>query len=70
MKNFQFYNPVRILFVKGQIAALTAQIPAGAKGLVTYGGGSIKQNGGYDPGKEAPAGWRTGEFAGAKARPK
>ncbi|SET53519.1 iron-containing alcohol dehydrogenase [Hymenobacter actinosclerus] len=69
MKNFQFYNPVRILFGKGQIAALTARIPAGAKVLITYGGGSIKQNGVYDQVKAALAGFETVEFGGIEANP-
>ncbi|MHC5594889.1 MAG: hypothetical protein ACYTXC_02780 [Nostoc sp.] len=48
MKNFVFYNPVKILFGKGQIANIAAEIPADAKILITYGGGSIKTNGVYE----------------------
>jgi len=48
MENFVFYNPVKILFGKGQIAKIAAKIPADAKILITYGGGSIKTNGVYN----------------------
>ncbi len=44
MQNFAFYNPVKILFGKGQIANIAKEIPAGAKILVVYGNGSIKSN--------------------------
>ncbi|TAF00516.1 MAG: NADH-dependent alcohol dehydrogenase, partial [Runella slithyformis] len=47
MNNFQYHNPVRILFGKGQIAQLPTQIPATAKIMLTYGGGSIFKNGVY-----------------------
>jgi NADP-dependent alcohol dehydrogenase len=39
MNNFTFYNPVKIIFGKGQIAQLSKQIPANARILLTYGGG-------------------------------
>ncbi|MFM6278445.1 MAG: NADH-dependent alcohol dehydrogenase, partial [Dolichospermum sp.] len=42
MENFVFYNPVKILFGKGQIANIGTEIPPEAKILITYGGGSIK----------------------------
>lgn len=48
MNNFDFYNPVNILFGKGKIAEISKHIPANSKILVTYGGGSIKRNGVYD----------------------
>ncbi|AIZ63552.1 aldehyde reductase [Hymenobacter sp. DG25B] len=69
MKNFQFYNPVRILFGKGQIASVAQQVPAGAKVLITYGGGSIKQNGVYEQVTAALQGFDTVEFGGIEANP-
>ena len=45
MNNFTFYNPTRIHFGKGQIATIASEIPADARVLITYGGGSIKKNG-------------------------
>ncbi len=51
--NFEFQNPVKIIFGKGQIAAINKEIPAGARVLMTYGGGSIFKNGVYDQVKAA-----------------
>lgn len=70
MQNFSYYNPTRILFGKGQIAAIAAQIPKGSKVLVTYGGGSIKQNGVYDQVKAALAGFEWHEFGGIEPNPR
>ena len=53
MNNFQFYNPVKIIFGKGQIATLAHQVPKDARILLTYGGGSIFKNGVYDQVKAA-----------------
>lgn len=47
MNNFDFYNPVKILFGKGKTEAIAQEIPANAKVMITFGGGSIKQNGVY-----------------------
>ena len=47
--NFTFYNPVKLLFGKGQLKQLATELPNyGKKVLVVYGGGSIKKNGLYD----------------------
>ncbi|MBS1209455.1 MAG: NADH-dependent alcohol dehydrogenase [Proteobacteria bacterium] len=70
MQNFSYYNPTRILFGQGQIAAIAGQIPAGAKVLVTYGGGSIKQNGVYEQVKTALAGYQWLEFGGIEPNPR
>lgn len=69
MENFSFYNPVKILFGKGQIANIAQEIPANAKILITYGGGSIKSNGVYDQVKTALAGRNFLEFGGIEANP-
>lgn len=45
MENFVLYNPVRILFGKGQTANIDGQLPKDARVLVTYGSGSILRNG-------------------------
>ena len=45
MQNFTFFNPTRILFGKGRIADLAREIPAKARVLITYGGGSIVKTG-------------------------
>ena len=49
MRSFQFYNPTRLIFGKGQLEALRTEVPKyGKKVLLVYGGGSIKRNGLYD----------------------
>ena len=48
MLNFTYHNPVKIVFGKGTIAELPNLVPPRSKVLVTYGGGSIKQNGVYE----------------------
>lgn len=49
MNAFSFYNPVKLIFGKGQLEKIKQEIPTyGQKVLVVYGGGSIKKNGLYD----------------------
>lgn len=48
MYNFEYKNPTKILFGKGQIENLSNELPQDAKILLLYGGGSIKKNGVYD----------------------
>ena len=38
MNNFEFCNPVKVVFGKGSIARLSALIPEGSKVLMVYGG--------------------------------
>lgn len=70
MHNFIFQNPVKVIFGKGQIAKLGAEIPANAKILLTYGGGSIFKNGVYNQVKEAVSGFNVIEFGGIEPNPK
>ncbi len=69
MYNFNFYNPVRIEFGKGQIAKLSKLVPQGANVLITYGGGSIKKNGVYDQVIKALEGFNITEFSGIEPNP-
>jgi NADP-dependent alcohol dehydrogenase len=69
MNNFTFYNPVKILFGKGQIAAIKDEIPADARVMITYGGGSIKKNGVYDQVIAALSGYTVLEFEGIEPNP-
>lgn len=43
MNNFDLHTPTRILFGKGAIEKLREQIPAEARVLIIYGGGSVKK---------------------------
>jgi len=69
MLNFEFKNPVKIIFGKGQIVKIAQEIPANAKVLLLYGGGSIRSNGIYDQVISALAGFDVIEFGGIPANP-
>ncbi len=45
MHNFEYYNPTRIAFGEGSIPRLADLVPADARVLVLYGGGSAERNG-------------------------
>ena len=45
MLNFDYANPTRIVFGEGSIARLDELVPADARVLVLYGGGSAERNG-------------------------
>ncbi|MFA6675971.1 MAG: iron-containing alcohol dehydrogenase [Bacteroidales bacterium] len=71
MNNFEFKNPVKLIFGKGQIAKLSEEIARGTKVMMTYGGGSIKRNGVYDQVIDAlkKAECEVIEFGGIEANP-
>lgn len=69
MQNFVFQNPVKILFGKGQIAAIGAEIPAAARILITYGGGSVEKNGTLAQARDALKGRTVLEFGGIEPNP-
>ena len=70
MNNFEFYNPVRVLFGKGQIANIKNQLAGSKKILFTYGGGSIKKNGVYEQVIEALQDFQVYEFSGIEPNPR
>jgi NADP-dependent alcohol dehydrogenase len=67
--NFDFQNPTRILFGEGQVATLAKLVPAGARVLLLYGGGSIRTNGVYDQVGSALARHTVFEFGGIEPNP-
>ncbi len=69
MFNFSYQNPTRIVFGQGQIKELAKLVPANAKILLTYGGGSIKQNGVYQQVMQALEGFEVLEFSGIEPNP-
>ena len=69
MQNFIFSNPTRIAFGEGQIRELRNLLPADARILVTYGGGSIKANGVYAQVAAALEGRTWFEFGGIEPNP-
>jgi NADP-dependent alcohol dehydrogenase len=69
MNNFEFKNPTKIIFGKDTIEKLKGEIPADAKVLILYGGGSIKKNGIYTQVKAALANVDVTEFGEIPANP-
>ena len=69
MKDFEFYNPVRIFFGKDQISNIASLIPSGSNVMLLYGGGSIIKNGVYDKVKEALRNFSLTEFGGIEPNP-
>jgi Uncharacterized oxidoreductases, Fe-dependent alcohol dehydrogenase family len=69
MYNFEYQNPVKVIFGKGEIAKVGKNIPEGSKILITYGGGSIFKNGVYNQVKESIKGFEVLEFGGIEPNP-
>lgn len=69
MYNFEFQNPVKIIFGKGEISKVGNNIPKGSKILLTYGGGSIFKNGVYDQVKASVKDFEVLEFGGIEPNP-
>ncbi len=70
MNNFDFYNPVKILFGEGKIGEIGNEIPKDALIMMTYGGGSIKRNGIYDQVIKSLSAFKIIEFGGIEPNPK
>lgn len=66
---FTFHNPTRIHFGAGQIARIAEEIPANARILLTFGGGSIHRNGVHAQVLAALAGRTVLEFGGIEPNP-
>jgi NADP-dependent alcohol dehydrogenase len=69
MNNFDFQNPTKIIFGKGEISKISKEIPKKAKVLMLYGGGSIKKNGVYEQVIDALSDFDFIEFGGIPANP-
>jgi NADP-dependent alcohol dehydrogenase len=71
MLNFNYHNPTRIVFGKGQISELDNLVPENAKVLVTYGGSSARKYGILDKVLEELRKSDRGiiEFGGIEANP-
>ncbi len=70
MLNFELYNPVKLIFGKGQIEKLPELLPEKSKILMVYGGGSIKKNGIYDQVIKGLSGHEVVEFGGVESNPR
>lgn len=69
MYNFEYQNPVKIIFGKGEIGKVGLNIPEGSKILLTYGGGSIFKNGVYNQVKAVITNFEVVEFGGIEPNP-
>ncbi|WP_353149393.1 iron-containing alcohol dehydrogenase [Flavobacterium sp.] len=70
MLNFELYNPTNYIFGKNQIEKLANLIPAHAKVLLAYGGGSIFKNGIHKQVTEHLKGFEVIEFGGIEPNPR
>ncbi|MDL1913225.1 MAG: iron-containing alcohol dehydrogenase [Bergeyella sp.] len=69
MLNFEFKNPTKVFFGRGEIEKLSTQLPKDKKILLLFGGGSVKNNGVYDQIKKALGTHNYLEFWGIPANP-
>jgi len=69
MYNFEYKNPVKIIFGKDTISQIAGEVPKDANVLLTYGGGSIKKNGIYGQVKSALKDVKLIEFGGIEVNP-
>lgn len=69
MNNFIFQNPTRLIFGKGMISELQKAVPADKKIMLTFGGGSVKNNGVYEQVQKALQGREYIEFWGIEPNP-
>jgi len=70
MLDFTFHNPTKVLFGRDAIPRIRQEIPANARILMTYGGGSILRNGVYEKVMEALCGKDVIEFGGIEPNPR
>ena len=70
MQNFDYYNPTQIVFGQERLHELNNLVPADAKVLVLFGGGSVKRFGTLDKIKASLGERKVLEFGGIEANPK
>ena len=69
MNDFEFYNPVKILFGRDQLKQIPKLISSDKKIMLLYGGGSIFRNGVYDGVMKQLVGRGILEFGGIEPNP-
>ncbi len=69
MFNFDFYNPTRIFFGKDRLDVIDKNVPANAKVLITFGGGSAKKSGLINKVKSILGSREVFEFGGIEPNP-
>ncbi|GAA5317674.1 MAG: iron-containing alcohol dehydrogenase [Candidatus Pelagadaptatus aseana] len=70
MNNFDFYNPTHIVFGQNRLNELDKLVPAKARVMVLYGGGSVKQHGTLDKVLSGLGDRCVVEFGGIEPNPK
>ncbi|MGV8124505.1 MAG: iron-containing alcohol dehydrogenase [Candidatus Xenobiia bacterium LiM19] len=69
MLNFDFYNPVHIVFGKDRLGELDTLVPKESKVLILYGGGSVKKHGTLQKVIDALGNRKVLEFGGIEPNP-
>ncbi|TDB62643.1 iron-containing alcohol dehydrogenase [Photorhabdus khanii] len=69
MRNFEYYNPTKIIFGKDTIRRLDDLVPRDARVLILYGGSSAEKTGTLDEVKRALADRPIREFGGIEPNP-
>jgi NADP-dependent alcohol dehydrogenase len=70
MLNFNFYNPTRIFFGKDRLEVIDKNVPANARVLITFGGGSAKKSGLIEKVKTFLGKRKIYEFGGIEPNPR
>lgn len=69
MTNFVFQNPTKLIFGKNSISSLSGELSKENRILLTFGGGSVKNNGVYQQVINSLNGFTFFEFWGIEANP-
>jgi NADP-dependent alcohol dehydrogenase len=69
MTNFVFQNPTKLIFGKNSISSLSGEISKANRILITFGGGSVRNNGVYEQVINSLKGYTFFEFWGIEANP-
>ncbi|MBU1009354.1 MAG: iron-containing alcohol dehydrogenase [Bacteroidetes bacterium] len=70
MYNFDFYNPTRIIFGRDRLDTLDKLVPAAARVLITFGGGSAKKSGLIEKVRASLGNRSIVEFGGIEPNPR
>ena len=70
MLNFELYNPTRIIFGKDRLDSIDKHVPANARVLITYGGGSAVKSGLIAKIKTILGNRKVDEFGGIEPNPR
>lgn len=69
MLNFTFHNPTKVFFGRDTIRQITGDIPKDSRVMITFGGGSARQNGALNEVQTALQGYDVIFFGGIEPNP-